>query len=240
VFRILNRRAPFKPGRAAGLAAVALGGCLALTACGSMQLGAVAIVGGQRITSSTLTTQVSELTGYYNAHKAKLQLQYPASQTAQQVLAWLIRFQVRDQMASRMGITVSAGDIQRAIAEITSEERQSGQTTSLTSIAVANGLPPDLVSTALGKYEAIQAAVITKLGGAGATSSTAQQALSTKFNHDQCLAAKSLHIRISPQYGTLDYSQLDIVAAANTLSAPVPGASPSASPSAKPQLTPPC
>ncbi|HEX4064123.1 MAG TPA: SurA N-terminal domain-containing protein [Streptosporangiaceae bacterium] len=242
MFRILNRRVLFKRSRAAGLAAAALGGCLALTGCGSVQLGAAAIVGGQRITTSTLTTQVSELTGYYNAHKAKVQLQFPASQTAQQVLAWLVRFQVRDQMASRMGITVSAGDIQRAITAITAEERQSGQTTSLTSIAVANGLPPDLVNPALGKYEAIQAALVSKLGGTGATSSAAQQALSTKFNHDQCLAAKSLRIKINPQFGALDYSELDIVAAADTLSTPQPGASPSpsASPSAKPQLTPPC
>jgi SurA N-terminal domain len=240
VFRILNGRVLFKHGRAAGLAAVALGGCLALTACGSVQLGAVAIVGGQRITTSTLTTQVSELTSYYNAHKAKVQLQFPASQTAQQVLAWLIRFQVRDRMASRNGISVSAGDIQRAIAAITAEERQSGDTASLTSIAVANGLPPDLVSTDLGRYEAIQTALITKLGGAGATSSAAQQALSTKFNHYQCLAAKSLRIKINPQYGTLDYSELDIVSAPDTLSAPEPGASPSASPSSKPELTPPC
>jgi SurA N-terminal domain len=244
VFRILNRRVLFKHGRVAGLAAVALGGCLVLTACGSMQLGAAAIVGGQRITTSTLTTQVSELTGYYNAHKSKVQLAFPSSQTAQQVLAWMIRFQVRDQMASRMGITVSPGDIQRAIAEITAEEKQSGQTTSLTNIAVANGLPPDLVNPDLGRYEAIETVVITKLGGAGATSSAAQQALSSKFNHDQCLAAKSLHIKVNPQFGALDYSQLDVVAAADTLSTPQPGASPtaapSASPSAKPELTPPC
>ena len=240
MFRILNRRRPFKHGRAAGLAAVALGGCLALTACGSMQLGSAAVVGGQRITSSTLATQVSELTSYYNAHQAKVQLQFPISQAAQQVLAWLIRFQVRDQMATRMGITVSAGDIQRAIAAITAEERQSGSTSSLTNIAVANGLPPDLVNPALGKYEAIETALITTMGGASATSSAAQQALSSKFNHDQCLAAKSLHIKVNPQFGTLDYSQLDVVAAADTLSAPEPGASPSASPTAKPQLTPPC
>ena len=108
MLRILNRRRPAKQrgpakrgparhGRLAGLAAVAVGGCLALTACASMQLGAVAVVGGQRITSSTLTTQVAALTRYYDAHKAKVQLQFPISQTAQQVLAWMIRFQVRDQ-----------------------------------------------------------------------------------------------------------------------------------------------
>jgi SurA N-terminal domain len=237
VLRILNR-----PRRAAGVAAVALGGCLALTACGSMQLGAAAVVGGQRITSSTLGTQVSRLTEYYNAHKSKVQLAFPASEFPQQVLAWMIRFQVRDQLAKDEGISVTPEEIQRAIAEITAQEAESGQTTSLTDLAVANGLPPDLINPALGKYEAIEVELFSRLGGTSASSTTEQQALSNEFNHDQCLAAKSLHIKVNPQYGALDYSQLDLVATANTLSAPEPGASPSpsASPSSKPELSPPC
>jgi SurA N-terminal domain len=237
VFRILNR-----PSRAAGLAVAALGGCLALTACGPVQLGAAAIVGGQRITASTLGTQVSRLTSYYDAHKSKVQLAFPVSELPQQVLAWIIRFDVRDQMAKDTGITVTPGEIQRAITEISEQEAQSGQTASLTNLAAANGLPPDLINPALGKYEAIEVVLISKLGGSSASSSAEQQQLSTEFNHDQCLAAKNLHIKVNPQYGTLDYSQLDVVPAANTLSAPEPGASPSpsASASSKPQLTPPC
>jgi len=135
VLRILNR-----PGRVAGLAAVALGGCLALTACGPVQLGAVAIVGGQRITSSTLATQVSGLNRYYSAHKSSVQLAYPSSETAQQVLAWMIRFRVRDKLAQNEGIKVTPGDVQRAIAEIDAQEKESGQSANLTSLAVANGL----------------------------------------------------------------------------------------------------
>jgi hypothetical protein len=235
VLRILNR-----PRRAAGLAATALAGCLALTACSSMQLGAAAIVGSQRITSSTLGTQVSELTSYYNAHKSKVQLAFPMSQAPQQVLAWMIRFQVRDQLATDEGISVTPGEIQRAIEEISAQEEESGSKTSLTDLAVANGLPPDLVNPALGKYEAIEIALISRLGGSGASSTAAQQALSNTFDHDQCVAAKSLHIRINPQYGTLDYSQLGIVPVANTLSAPEPGASPTPSATSKPELTPPC
>jgi hypothetical protein len=231
-----------RPRRAAGLAAAALGGCLVLTACGSTQFGAAAIVGGQRITASTLTTQVSALTSYYHANKSKIQLAFAQAQAPQQVLAWLIRFDVRDQMASREGITITSADIQNAISSITTEERESGNTAPLADLAVANGLPPDLINPGLGRYEAIQAALIAKLGGASATSTAAQEALSAAFNRDQCLAAKSLNIKINPQFGALDYSELNIVAAANTLSAPEPGASPSpsASASAKPELTPPC
>jgi hypothetical protein len=235
VLRILNT-----PRRTAGLAAVALGGCLALTACGPVQLGAAAIVGGQRITSSTLGTQVSRLTEYYNAHRSKVQLAFPASQMPQQVLAWMIRFDVRDQMARNMGISVSPGEIQRAITAITAQEEQSGQTASLTNLAVANGLPPDLVNSGLGKYEAIEIALINRLSHGAGSSSAEQQILGNEFDHAQCVAAKDLHIKINPQYGALDYSQFNVVPAANTLSAPEPGASPTASSTSKPQLTPSC
>jgi peptidyl-prolyl cis-trans isomerase SurA len=226
--------------RAARLAVAAFGGCIALAACGPVQLGSAAIVGGQRITSSTLTTQVADLTAALHANTGKAQLAFPASQVPQQVLAWLIRFQVRDQLARREGITVTAGDIQRAVAAISAQARQSGGAT-LTALAVQNGLPPDLITTGLGKYQAIANALVARLDGGNPNPSTAQQqALSQQFNHAQCLAAKSLNIKINPQYGRLDYTQLGIVPAANTLSAPAPGSAPSPSPTAKPQFTPPC
>ena len=233
VLRILSR-----PGRTGALAAVALGGCLALTACGTMQLGAAAIVGNQRITTSTLSTQVSGLNDYLGTHTVRLA--YPASQAPQQVLGWLIRFRVRDQLASMQHITVTNRDVQLAIAAIAAQERQSGSSVPLTSLAAANGLPPTLINPELGRYEAIQTAMITKLGGTGASSAADQQRIGNEFNRAQCLAAKSLHIKVSPQFGRLDYSQLSLVAAADTLSAPEPGASPSPSPSASPKFTPPC
>jgi SurA-like protein len=244
VLRMLIRpRTPARLGRAAGLAAAVTGGCVALAACGPVQLGSAAIVGGHRITTSTLTTEVSDLTNYYNAHHSKVQLTFSTSQTPQEVLAWLIRFAVRNELATREGITVSAGDVQRAVQEIAAQAQQSGGSTSLTDLAVANGLPPNLISSELGRYQAIADLLVARLdGGVNPTSQTAQQALDNEFNHAQCVAAKSLDIKINPQFGRLDYSQLAIVASPNTLSAPGPGASPtpSASPSTKPQLSPPC
>jgi SurA N-terminal domain len=237
VLRILIRHR-----RAAMLAAAVTGGCLALTACGPVQLGSAAIVGGQRITTSTLTTQVANLSGYYDSHHGKVQLGFPASQTPQQVLGWLIRFAVGDKLASREGISVSPGDIQRAISQITAQEAESGSA-SLTVLAVDNGLPPDLINSGLGRFEAIENLVIAHLdGGVNPTSATAEQALENQFNTDECQAAKSLNIKVNPQFGRLDYSQFTIVAAANTLSAPEPGASPSpsASPTSAPRYTPPC
>ena len=240
---LIRPRRPARLGRAASLAVAVSGGCVALAACGPVQMGSAAIVGGHRITTSTLTTEVSNLTSYYNAHRSKVQLAFSPSQMPQEVLAWLIRFQVRDRLASREGITVSAGEVQRAIDQITAQAAQSGGTTSLTDLAVANGLPPNLISSNLGRYQAIANLLVARLdGGVNPTSQTGQQALASEFNHAQCTAAKSLNIKVNPQFGRLDYSQLGIVASPNTLSAPEPGASPAspASPSAAPQLSPPC
>ncbi len=225
--------------RAARLAVVAFGGCLALAACGPVQLGSAAIAGGQRITTSTLTTQVADLNRAYHASGGKITLGFPASQMPQQVLAWLIRFQVRDQLARREGITVTTGDIQRAVAAISAQVTQSGGA-SLTALAVQNGLPPDLINSGLGRYQAIANVLVARLSGGNPHPTAAeQQAVSVQFNHGQCLAAKSLNIKINPQFGRLDYTQLGIVPAANTLSAPGT-AVPSATPSAKPEFSPPC
>ena len=67
----------------------------------------------------------------------------------------------------------------------------------------------------------------------------ALQGLSARFGTAQCRAAKSLAIRVNPQYGALDYSQIAVVPAPNKLAAAA-GASPSPSATAAPQLTPHC
>ncbi len=223
-------------------AAVAAAG-LAVVACGPVQLGAAALLGGQRISSATLADQVSDLSTAYNRYKGKIQLQYPVSQMPQQALSWLVRFKVRDELAAQQNVTVTSGDAQRALAQINAQIRQGGSTATLPELAVANGLPPDLIPD-LGRYQAIQNAVVTKLdGGTVPTQSAAQQTLQKQFNTAQCQASKSLDIKINPQFGLLDYSQITVVSAPPSLSATpasAPSPSPSASPSAKPQLTPSC
>jgi hypothetical protein len=226
--------------RAAGLAVVAFGGCIALAACGPAQFGSAAIVGGDRITSSTLATEVSSLNHGYRA--TKVRLAFPASQMPQVVLAWLLRFRIRDELAQREGITVNQGEIQRAVDQISSQGKRAG-VPSLTALAVQNGLPPNLVNSDLGRYQAIANTFVNRLtGGKTPSSSTAQQALNQAFDRAQCMAAKNLDIKVNPQFGRFDYGQLSVVPPANTLSAPQAGASPSptASPSAKPQFTPAC
>lgn len=222
------------------LTAAALAAALALTACGNVQLGAAAVTHTSRIPTATVAAEVSNLDAAYQADKAKVQLQFPASQMPQQVLSWLVRFRVREQMAARNHLTITRAETQSALASASAQAKQSGVT--LTDLAVANGIPPDQISE-LGRYVAIQNQLLDRLdGGTLPTASAALQTLGNKFNTYQCRAAKSMGIRVNPQFGELDYSQVSVVPAPPKLAAAPHSASPSpsASPTPSPQLTPAC
>ena len=218
------------------LAAVMLAAGIAAAACGSVKLGAAAVTSSQRISTTTLSDQVANLNAAYQAHKSEIQLQYPVSQMPQQVLSWLVRFQVRDAMAAQHGITVTPTQAEQALVSIAASVRQSGSNATLTEVAVANGLPPDLLDE-LGRYQSIETQLLDRFDGGKLPSSTSgQQALENQFNKSQCQAAKSLNIQVNPQFGALDYSTFSVVLTPSGLSK----ASASASPSPKPVLTPPC
>ena len=222
------------------LTAAALAAALALTACGNVQLGAAAVTHTSRIPTATVSAEVSNLDAAYKADKAKVQLQFPASQMPQQVLSWLVRFRVREQMAARNHLTITRAETQSALASASAQAKQSGVT--LTDLAVANGIPPDQINE-LGRYVAIQNQLLDRLdGGTLPTASAALQTLGNKFNTYQCRAAKSMGIRVNPQFGQLDYSQVTVIPAPAKLAAAPHSASPSpsASPTPSPQLTPAC
>ncbi len=223
------------------MAAAALAAGAVLTACGPIKMGAAAVMSSQRISSSTLAAGVSDLNQGYLRYKGKIALQYPVSQMPQQVLGWLVRFRVRDELAAADGIRVSPGQVQRAMAQIRAQaQSSSGTSVNLAELAVANGLPPDQL-TALARYQAIQTVLVNRLdGGKLPTSSAALRALSGRFGKAECLAAKRLDIRINPQYGRLNYAQYSIIPAPSTLSAAESSPAPAASPSATPQLKPAC
>lgn len=200
-------------------AAAAVAALAVLTACGGpVQMGAAATVGSNGISASTLDNEVANLNAAYHASKGRIQYQFPASRAPQQVLSWLLRFRVRDQLAAQHHLTVTAGQGQRALAAVQSQARQNGLT--LTQLAVANGLPPDQLPQ-LGRFQAIETRLVGQLdGGKLPTSQSALQTLSNELSRQQCLAAKSLNIKVNPQYGKLNYTQLAVVPAASMLSAP--------------------
>lgn len=227
------------------MTAAALAAGAVLTACGQVKMGAAAVMSSSpRISASTLAAQVTNLNQGYLRYKGKVTLQYPVSQMPQQVLGWLVKFRVRDELAAAQGIRVTPAQVQRAMAQIRAQaQSSSGTAVNLVPLAVANGLPPDQL-TALARYQAIQTALVNRLdGGKLPKSNTALQALGSQFNKAECQAAKNLDIRINPQYGRLNYAQYSIIPAPDTLSkagGPSVSASPAASPSASPQLKPAC
>ena len=216
------------------IAAAAAATC-ALSACGPVKMGSAAITGGQRLTSTTLTDQVTALENAYQASNGKIQLQFPKSEAPQEVLGWLLRFRIRDELAARNHVVVTAGESQRALAALAHQTGRTGP--AFVQLAVANGIAPDMLPE-LGRYEAIQRDMFVRLNGGTLPRTQARVTiLNVQFNHRECVAAKSLNIQVNPQYGQLDYRTYSVVPAPSTLSAP---ATPAPSQTPKPQLTPAC
>jgi hypothetical protein len=202
----------------------ALGACLLLSACGSVQMGSAAIVGNQRITQATLDSQISN----FEAAAANYpgQVQVTSADAPAAVLSWLIRFSIEDRMASDAGITVSETEIQAGVEsvsqQIAEEEQEEGQSASLTPGLLNAGIPPQMLSD-LGRYEAQLDSFAAKANGGKLPSTTAQNnAVTTAVTKAQCTAAKSLNIRVNPQYGVFNYTEsaVESGSTANTLSAP--------------------
>jgi len=203
-------------------AAVAAAG-LAVSACGTVKMGAAAITGDSRISSATLSAEVANLKSAYRADAAKgFKPQRPTGLATQQVLTWLIVFRVYDKIAEQHNINVTPGQAQRQLAGLSSQAA-SNKATLAEYVSAAGALPPDLVPQ-LGQYIATLSALEGKLtGGKPPTSPAAQSALQAKVGHEQCLASKALGVTVNPQYGLWDYRTYAVVLAPPTLAAnPVP------------------
>jgi hypothetical protein len=201
----------------AALGAVGLGACVVLAACSPVQMGAAAVVGDQRITVSSLDTQVSNLQTAVKPYGSTVQLTTAEMPAA--VLSWLIRFAVMDEVAAANGISVTEAQSQAGLASLSSVATQNGFS-STSELLVANGVPPQLFSE-VGRWDAQQTAYGLKMNGGKEPSSTAEQnAFNTAITKAQCTAAKSLSIKVSPQFGRLDYTEFSVVPAADTLSRP--------------------
>ena len=213
-------------GRGIALGAAGLGACVLIAACSPVKAGAAAIVGNQRITVSTLDTQVSNLQG---AGKSVSGFNLSAADQPAAVLTWLVRFDIMDQVAASNGISVTQAQVQAGLASIQSEAASSASQegySSAQALFLGNGLTPQMLP-ALGRWVAQEEAYSLKVnGGKAPTSTAASNAVTAKYDKAECQAAKSLNIQVSPQYGRIDYSSYTIVAAPNLLSAPAGKPSP--------------
>ena len=192
-----------------------------------MQAGSAAIVGSQRITSSSLDQQVSNLQAA--AKPLGSQITLTSAEQPRAVLTWLIRFSIMDQLAADNGISVTSAQSQAGLAEIQSEAASSASQegfSSATALFIGNGISPQMLPD-LGTWVAQETEFEIKANGGTQPTSTAQgNAVTAKYNKAECQAAKTLNIQVSPQFGRLDYSTYTVVAATNTLSQPAGKPSP--------------
>ena len=216
------RRTPIRTATAvkAALAAAAFGGLIA--GCAPVQMGAAATVGSQSISSSQLNSEISNLTKAAKPYSSTVNL--TASAIPKDVLGWLVRFQVREKLASSEHISVTDSQRDEALEDIYEQASQEAQqegvsNVTLTQLAVANGLPPNLLDE-LGRYQAIEIVYAENHNGGKVPTTTAtENAITKQFNTAECKVYKNAPVRVNPQYGTLDYSQYTVVASPDTLSA---------------------
>jgi hypothetical protein len=221
--------------RAAVLAAAVATGCVAVSACSSVQLGAAAIAGSTRISSATLTASATNLNAAYKTDKAKgISPQAPVGQATQQALTWLIAFPIYNKIAEQQGINITPAHIDKEFSAVSAAARQN-KVTVPEYVSAAFALPPDLVPQ-FGRYLAIATTLQDRITGGKAPSTQADQTrLESAVDHYQCVASKSLGVSVNPQFGEFDYSNYSVVPAPPTLAA-----NPSPSKAAAVKLTPPC
>ena len=231
--RIIKQQAASKWTAATAAALVAV---LGVTGCGQLQLGAAALYSNNRISSATLTSEVANLNAGYQAAKSKVQIGYTPADMSREVLSWMLRFATIERLAAREHITVTPAQAQAEINLETRTAQQSGDT--LAEAAVLNGLPPNLVPE-LGRWIAIEVQLENKIDhGVAPKTSAANQAIVAAVTHLQCVTAKSMNIKVNPQYGAYDYRQFIVVPVMSMLAA-APGA-PRTSATLAPQLAPHC
>lgn len=209
----------------AALGAVGLGACAVLAACAPVQMGSAAIVGNQRITVSTLDTQVSNWETAAKPLGSSVQI--TSAEAPAQVLSWLIRFAVMDQVAAANGINVSNEQASAGLSSLNSEAPEYGYSNA-SDLLIASGVPPQLFQQA-GLWNAqVEAYELKANDGKQPTTQTQETNITNAVNKAECTAAKSLNIQVSPQFGRFDYatSTFGVVAGPDVLSRPAGTPSP--------------
>jgi hypothetical protein len=207
--------------------AVCFGACAVLAACSPVKMGAAAIVGDERITTSSLDTQVSNLQAAAKPYGSQVQL--TPAQMPNAVLSWLIRFAITDSAAASAGISVTQAQVQQGIATINSQAKAIAQqqgSGSPQAVLLTAGISPQMLP-ALGRYEAQVTEYAKQVNGGKLPSSQAEDdKVNAALTKAQCSAAKSLNIQVNPQFGRLDYTQYSVVATPDRLSRPAGTPSP--------------
>ena len=139
-----------------------------------MQAGSAAIVGNQRITSSSLDQQVSNLQAAVKSYGGQVSL--TSAEQPRAVLTWLIRFSIMDQVAADNDISVTQAQSQAGLSEIQSEAASSASQegfSSATALFLGNGISPQMLPD-LGTWVAQESAYQIKANGGKQVTSQAE------------------------------------------------------------------
>ena len=215
------RQTPIRTATAvkAAVVAAAFGGLVA--GCAPVQMGAAATVGNDSISTSQLNSEVANLTTAAKPYSSAVHL--TAAQKPKDVLGWLIRFKVRDALAAKENIAITASQRDQALENIYEQAAQQAQqqgvnNVTLTELAVANGLPPNLLDE-LGQYQAVEIAYAERANGGKLPTATASvNAITKQFNTAECHIYKTDTVKVSPQFGLFNYAQSSVVTTPDTLS----------------------
>jgi len=174
--------------------------------------GAAVLYGNTRITTARLASEAASLLASYQIYKGKLgsQLAYRQADIPRQALTWILRFATIEQLRSREGIHVTATQEQQAYGSYVKLLKQQGAT--LAEFAVSIGMPPDMLAE-FTRLVVIQRTLETRLahGTVPPQGTPAAQALGLQISLMECQAAKSLNIKVNPQYGVFDYNRFLVV-----------------------------
>jgi hypothetical protein len=212
-------------------AVAAAGACALLAACSPVKMGAAAIVGNDRITSSSLDSQVSnlqqEVSECGNSQSPTLKPEMPKA-----VLNWLVNFAVRDRTAQDLGITTGSADVTDAL-NLLYHGNSAGYTSKQQLVAAAECVPPDQLAE-FGQWFSVELTYFKQHNnGQLPTDQATFDKLVAGLATADCRSAKALGVQINPQYGQLSYSSssgIYVMSGPDTLSAAGGPASPAASP----------
>ena len=189
---------------ASGLAMTLLG------ACTPAKMGAAALVGDQRISTSQLNTAVQQWEKEYTKSPVpSSQLGLDTSSIPRSVLSNLVQFRLMDVAAKSKGVRVDDGAVATALG--------SPQASQLRLQSFALGVPQQDFRDYMRAYleaQGIMARVLPK--GQRANPNLAQAALG-KVLAD---TGRSVRITVNPRYGTFQYNKGLITPSTNRLSSP--------------------
>lgn len=198
-----------------------------LAACSPMKMGAAAVVGDDRITTSTLDRTVSDWRAEFDGDPVAERiredprgapLDYDSPERS--ALHQLIAFRVWRQVGSNEGVTVNKGEVDAALAD-------SGAPAQVRSAVVASGVPAsyttDYVRSAL-----VQRTLLQRYGlpapasqPPSATDSTAQDLATRRKQAEDRLngiytaTAKAMKITVNPRFGA--FKQVDVPGGGQTV-----------------------